>query len=462
MRLRTQFVLLNSALVVLVAAIVAAAVFFSQRRVLLRQMEDDQVRRTQAFVEVCRQAAILKNELLLAGYMKILTHTPGISYAYFADGQGRIRVHSDLKYLYKPLAEWKAGGPRDAIEESFPVAFGAGEPPGSAVIGFSRSHRDEVVRGAVSRMAAWVLAASGAGVAAGLAAAFALASFMTRPIREMADTARKIGEGDFKVRVDVNSSRELEGLAETLNHMAAQLLRLEELKEEFIAILSHDLRAPLAVLSTYADALKGGMLGPLTDPQKEYLQVMRDKAHQLMGFANDILDLARMKAGKMDYAIKPLDVGALAQKVADFFGLTARKRGTVLQSSVPVGLAVLGDGEKLERVLANLLSNALKFVPQEKGLIDIRAERADGMVRITVADNGPGISPENQALLFRKFSRVDAEEQRKRDISGTGIGLTIVKGIVEGHGGRVWVESEEGKGSRFLFSIPAAENGALP
>ena len=172
-----------------------------------------------------------------------------------------------------------------------------------------------------------------------------------------------------------------------------------------------------------------------------------------------LLELAKARAGKMNYVMRRADVGAMLSRLALIYGPTAKKIGAEIRCDVPPQLFFTADEEKIDRALTNLLSNALKFVPQPGGRITLAAAPDESGVRFTVQDNGPGIAPEDQEKLFQKFVRLNVKDQAAKKITGNGIGLSITKEIVEGHGGRIWIESLPGHGTRFLFKIPDAVTG---
>ena len=450
MKLRTHFTLLNVLVVLSVTVLMGTALFVSQRSILMRKSEEERTQEVRTFAEVCRQAVLLDNDLLLASYLKVFARSPGVAYAGLVDADGRFRVHSDARFVLKPEGAWRDARPATAEERRFPVSFAEGAS-GAAVVGFDRGYARRVIGRSLRRLGGWILAASAAGILLGLFVGEVLASRMSRPIRAMVRAAEEIGRGEFQTELRVRADEELEGLARSLNQMASRLAALEELKEDFVSALSHDLRAPLSAISSCLDMMMSGMQGPVTPGQLEYMKMVKSKARQLEGFADDILDVARMKAGKMEYAMGKADVSAMVGRVIGLFQVAAEKRGTKLTAEVPEGLFLRGDEGKLERVLTNLVSNALKFSPNEGGAVRIRVAQNGGEVLFAVCDNGIGISPEDQERLFKKFGRVG---EKKPGVPGAGIGLTIVKNVVEAHGGRIGVDSRPGEGSRFFFTAP--------
>ena len=193
--------------------------------------------------------------------------------------------------------------------------------------------------------------------------------------------------------------------------------------------------------------------GTLNPEQLDLLNTALANLNRLEHFVTDTLDLARLDAGRMDYRLATLDASAVVERVLALFRFTAEERGVRLENRLPSRLPpARADAEKLERALTNLISNALKFTDRG-GRVAIQASWTAGELILSVTDTGIGMPPEALMRLFQRFGRTELPSDRPR---GAGLGLWIVKGLVEGHGGRIWVESSPGVGSRFHFSLPLA------
>ena len=236
-----------------------------------------------------------------------------------------------------------------------------------------------------------------------------------------------------------------------------RLLMLDQVKDDFIATVSHDLRGPVGAMISWVDLLSQEKQGPLTDKQRRSLHVIKDSGRNLIAFVTNVLDAAKIKAGKMALSKQSLSTHELLAVPVELFGFSASARGISLQQQAQDDLPpVYGDRERLEQVLNNLISNAMKFTPAQ-GSITLDARAAEkGFVRFSVTDTGLGIGPEDLVKLFGRFEQVDPEAHRAMKATGTGLGLSICKNVVEAHGGRIWVESEKGKGSSFYFTIPTS------
>jgi PAS domain S-box-containing protein len=224
---------------------------------------------------------------------------------------------------------------------------------------------------------------------------------------------------------------------------------LDELKSEFVATVSHDLRAPLTFMRGYATMLP--MVGELGEQQSEYVEKILQGVSQMNVLIDDLLDLGRIEAG-VGLERKPCHLGAIVVEAVDGMRVRAAAKGITLRMESTAGVAVIaGDAALLRQSVTNLVDNAIKYTPSG-GSISVGLSVRNNQAVIQVADTGIGIAPDDQVRLFEKFYRV-----KRRDtatVEGTGLGLAIVKSIVERHDGRVWVDSELGKGSAFYISLP--------
>jgi signal transduction histidine kinase len=221
-------------------------------------------------------------------------------------------------------------------------------------------------------------------------------------------------------------------------------------KSEFLASMSHELRTPLNAVIGFSDVLLEGMFGALNDRQQEYVRDIRDSGRHLLDLINEILDLSKVEAGRMELEPSSLLLPELLEHGLALVRERATRQRLTVSLSIGDGVgSVWADEVKLKQVVVNLLTNAVKFTP-EGGRIDVEARVVGEEVVVTVRDTGIGIAEDDQARIFEAFQRGD----RRASVEGTGLGLTLSKRFVELHGGRVWVESAPGVGSTFAFAIP--------
>jgi signal transduction histidine kinase len=237
-----------------------------------------------------------------------------------------------------------------------------------------------------------------------------------------------------------------------LEDKSRQLEATSRHKSEFLANMSHELRTPLNAVIGFSEVLQEQMFGELNDKQLEYVQDIHASGRHLLSLINDILDLSKIEAGRMELELASFSLpGALESALT-----LVRERATRLELALELHVDprvgdLVGDERKVRQVVLNLLSNAVKFTPPG-GRIAVTAVPADGMVEVAVSDTGIGIAPEDQEAIFEEFRQVGTDYARKRE--GTGLGLSLARRLVELHGGRIWVKSEVGKGSTFTFTLP--------
>jgi signal transduction histidine kinase len=311
------------------------------------------------------------------------------------------------------------------------------------------------------------------GVAAGslvlaLLLGLALSWSLTGPIRKMDSQLAAIASGDFSGDVNVPNRDELGTLAANLNRMRDQLGRLygevetaSRHKSEFLANMSHELRTPLNAVIGFSEVLQDRLFGDLNDKQAEYVGDIHTSGQHLLALINDILDLSKIEAGRMDLQVVPFALSEVLQNSVALIRERATRQGTALGLEVePSAGAITADERKIKQVVFNLLTNALKFTTRG-GHVDVTARGDDDDVFVSVRDDGVGIARADQGRIFEEFQQVGTSHLQE----GTGLGLALSRRFVELHGGRLWVESEPGQGSTFIFSLPRTRstgNGADP
>jgi signal transduction histidine kinase len=241
-----------------------------------------------------------------------------------------------------------------------------------------------------------------------------------------------------------------------LNAANARLREIAELREEFLALTTHDLRSPLTVISGVISFFTSGRLGELSPEQKNMVGMMERNTQNLIELVNDLLDAAKLESGTLQLELAPTNLRTLVHEICEPLEPLAREKGIALTQELPTDLPpARADRAKLRRIIVNLLSNALKFTPKG-GRVTVRAELFNASLRISVADTGVGIAAEDLPLLFDKYEQ--ARHRATRGEKGTGLGLYITRQLVELHGGTIHVESEVGRGSTFSFILPVADN----
>jgi signal transduction histidine kinase len=287
---------------------------------------------------------------------------------------------------------------------------------------------------------------------------FVLSWSLIGPIQSIDTRLAAIASGDFSGHVDVTNRDELGALATNVNRMNDELSRLyrelettSQHKSDFLANMSHELRTPLNAIIGFSQVLREGMFGEVNAKQREYLDDILSSGNHLLSLINDVLDLSKVEAGQVELQVAPFSLQDALERGVSMVREQATTEGVQVTLHKNGGLDVVtGDERRIRQVIFNLLSNAVKFTPNG-GQVDITATRADGELKVCVADSGPGIAAEDLDRIFEEFQQTKAGSSQRE---GTGLGLALSKRFVEMHGGRIWCESKVGEGSRFEFTLP--------
>jgi len=423
-------------------------------------------------------------------------------YAYAVDAHGELIAHPDTDLVLKHTSfadlpqvhDALAGIPADGADaatighdkdgqEVLSAARRVGRPGWFVFVEERTSEAFAPIQSAIWRTAVLLIAFLGVAVVTSVV----LARNLARPIESIQLAAARIGSGDLDQRIAVSSRDELGALAEEFNRMAARLeasyagleekvqQRTRELagalaeldqksreleaasrhKSAFLANMSHELRTPLNAISGFSQVLRKRMYGEINEKQADYLDEILASSRDLLSLIDDVLDLSKVEAGQIGLDVAEFSLpSTLERGVVVVRDRAARGDVRISLGSDPGIDTVTGDERRVRQVFVNLLSNAVKFTPAG-GAIDVRASRVNGEVRVSVADTGPGIAPADQARIFEEFQQAAAGREQRE---GTGLGLALSKRLVELHGGRIWVDSELGKGSTFVFTLPAPPN----
>ena len=314
-----------------------------------------------------------------------------------------------------------------------------------------------------------VLAIAGISLVLALVLGLALSFSIIRPLRAIGSRVERIAAGDFSGHVRVDNRDELGALAANIDRMNDQLGRLyadleaaNRHKSEFLSNMSHELRTPLNAIIGFSEVLLERLFGDLNAKQADYLQDILDSGKHQLTLVNDILDLSKVEAGRMELELSTFSLQAAIDNGVTMLRETAARSGVVLEVESDPGVDVIeADERKVRQVLFNLLSNAVKFTPTG-GTVSVRTRARSDAVEISVEDTGVGIAPEDQGRIFEEFGQ--AKEGKSREGS-TGLGLTLAKRFVELHGGAMNLHSVVGQGSTFTFTLPlhqGVESAAAP
>ena len=250
-----------------------------------------------------------------------------------------------------------------------------------------------------------------------------------------------------------NLEQTIELRTKTIKDQLLEIKTINKAKEEFSAMISHELKTPITPIMMWADALREpAMLGNLTSEQKNAVNKISESAEQLKQLVGDMFDAYKLDLHKIAFVYEPLLVNKTIHEIINTFQTHAKRKNISIATPLSETIEIKSDARRIQQVLKNLINNAIDFVEKDKGLITVNAVDHDDSVLFSIKDNGVGISKENITQLFKKFYQIDKSYTREH--GGSGLGLTISKGIVEGLGGKIWVESKLGEGTEFYFTIP--------
>jgi len=299
----------------------------------------------------------------------------------------------------------------------------------------------------------WVL---GVALSIGLIVPVLIYKSVTSDLKSIKAGIRHIADGDFDYRISLQSKDELGMLAESFNNMAHRLKELDEMKSEFISVVSHELKTPLTSMKEAASLLLEGLAGELSDRQKRLVEIMSQGIKRLLHTVSELLDMSRIESGMVRLSMESNEMNDIVSSfiseikpIADIngVGITVEHAGEDCR--------VMADRNKILQVLTNLTHNAIKYSP-EGSTIEIRIKNSGGFIITEIEDHGKGIPTEDMPRIFEKFY----QSRYTRGHGGIGLGLAISKGIVEAHGGTVHAQSSAGTGSIFSFSLPVAHGHA--
>jgi signal transduction histidine kinase len=441
-------------------------------------MQRNQITLFNNFFESCQDALYLGDDLAIHSYSESLEKSvPGLTYAVFVDHSrsgiklGGIESLQRFKRRVPQCPEWsppithKKPFHRDLKMETERWRFYCKElsltnirgnqSVGTVFVGFNLDILESELASIFERMWVILMWSVMLVLTLGLVLSFVLAGKLTKPIQDLTHGAKSIGEGNLDTQIPIETTDELGFLAQEFNWMAIKLKELDQLKDDFVSSVSHELRSPLSAISGYVELLRNKPLSDIPpDKREKALGIIHESTSRLTHFINDILDLAKLKSGHMDIRQQPFDLKETSEDVLTLFHPILEKKQIKSEMEIDESIPVItADDDKIRQVITNLVSNALKFTPSG-GIIKIRAKNHTEFIQVTVEDSGIGVPPESLQLVFERFRQVQESRDRVKGAKGTGLGLAIAKGIIEAHGGRIWMESEVKKGTQVHFTLP--------
>ncbi len=425
-----------------------------------RQFQDRELRQSAALIETAVQRAasdslIQKDDVALLSYMKFLqVQHPAITRANITwRSKGRERAAT-------------IGGERFGARTK-PASFTVSDPadPDRTVgveLSLDYDVLDRPFHEANRRLAKIILSVWGVTSVLGLLISFFIARGLTRPIIELSRLAGEIGGGKLGGKLGWDSDDELGGLVRAFNSMSVRLEEFDSIKRNFVSSVTHELRSPLGAIESFLALIRDKIAGGTPEgyaQSKEFLERISVNVRRLSGFINDLLDVAKIEKGKMECVLRPMELPLLAHEVCQFFEAKGLQQGVSITNRMATLPSVFGDADRVRQVLVNLVANGLKFTPTG-GQVWITGEQfRDGGARwieVTVGDTGRGMDDKDRQSLFQPFTQGRNVNEGVAGHKGTGLGLYIVKSIVDQHGGKIEVKSAPGQGTRISFSLKVA------
>ncbi len=407
----------------------------------------------------------------------------------------QIKSGDDVFYeIVYPIKTRQVKREREEIGFTLEETLGTGSLPGSektighAAVGMSLSLKR--VNATIMNIYRNIALLTGLVILAGIGVTIFLVRVIAGPIRQLATAAKRIAEGDLSSQVGIKSRDEIGDLAHSFNRMAnsiqqregelrghaeeldrlnrrlvfqqqelreinAQLEAASRHKSAFLAGMSHELRTPLNAIIGFSEVLLDPSLKVTEEERLQFLTDTLNGGKHLLKLINEVLDLSKIEAGRMDLNIDPALLIDILDAIQTTMRSLAAQKAIDLRVENDSGIpSIPMDAARIKQVLLNLVGNAIKFTP-EAGKVWVRADAVDGSVRVEVGDTGPGIAVEEQERIFLEFEQIKRVAGSGKP-EGTGLGLALARRFVEMHGGKIWVESELGKGSRFIFTLPTS------
>lgn len=471
MNLRLKFNLAGACLILVVVMGMMAALYTAEKKQLWAEIEQEQLTDLTKLAGVCEQSMLMSDELIVLNYVKTLLVSPKISFAGFVakDGTGWIYARNNREKMFQ-LSDIRDTSIKHILESKGLLRHEVKTDTGEHVIALSQPVRDRgfvrlgyskdvlqtIFKQRVSHKLKRFVIVGLVAILFGLVIARLLSSALARPVRLLTEAAGDIAKGQKGIQIPVHGTDELATLTHTFNHMSQELSKLDEMKDDFMSHVTHELRSPLTSIIATVELLAEMPVMQKDDKLKRSIDRLIYGSQRLNKLVDNILDLTKLEAGKMHFDIQPVNMGHIVSEMADFFEPRAMEKGLTIRANVPRHLPLaMADSERIRQVLSNLIHNAIKFTNRGEIVVFVRAKAAH--IEVGVQDTGVGIPKEKLQSVFQKFECLsDTRNRVEKPVPGSGLGLNIVMNSIKAQGGTIWVESEVDKGSAFIFTLPLA------
>jgi signal transduction histidine kinase len=464
MKLKSKFSLWISLLLTLVVLGVGAVGLISEQQHLKQELKQRQAQTVLRLSQICSEALYQQNDLVLLNYFRSLQDEQGFVAAAFLDTNGLVRVHSNSRSRIDAIdspqerqantassvfvQEYVDKARTEIVDLSAPVLF-TGARTGTARLFLSKKSLDAVVNDALHRTVKRIALITLAALAVGFLGALWLAGTMVRPIQSLVAGMHQISAGKLDPILIPKRHDELGWMGQELNLTIDKLREAEDMRRNFFSRITHELRSPLMAVEGFISMFLVGDYGSLAPSQRDPLLTMMNHSNRLRRLVDDLLTGAKLEAGREELHLTRTRVDNLVTEAAKLYLPLSREKGVKLVvENPPTPVIAWIDSEKILHVITNLISNAFKFTAQ--GSVTLRVTDDSKLVNISVEDTGVGIPLAERSKLFHRFYRSPSA----KDVKGTGLGLFIVKALVEEHGGEITVDASEAGGARFRIALP--------
>lgn len=480
MTLKATFGLWITALVSISILGISLAFFIMENRLLMANAQQQQRSLLDHLSNICGQAYLVDDQLLMLNSIKFMTNQEGIRWASFSNPRGKIIAHSKFGQIGKTVLWLKNNQSLQRLKERLFIQHNQGElrltepvyygkkQLGWATLAFSQSEIENKIEHDLEYVKKIIFIITIIMLVISITASLVLTTIVTRPIQMLAAAAKKIGEGRLDERILTNRKDEIGGLIKTFNDMSARLKELDTMKKDFVSQVTHELRSPLGELETYIQLMNDASDEEVLAKRKTSLFYMHQSTVRLSKFINRLLEVAKIEGGKLTLTPTRFNGGTLMAEVMEAYRAQAAKKAIELLLEMgPQPIEFTADKEKLRQVLSNLVSNAIKFTPKGGHIaMGMSNDQQASSVKIWVRDSGIGIPADDRQLIFEKFYQVKRDKRelyrKLGDVKGTGLGLAIVKGIIDAHRGDIRIEDHEDEGTWFQIRLPYLKGKEAP
>lgn len=467
MSLRTKFYLASACLILTVVVGMMLTLYSVEKNQLWQDIQREQESDLSKFASVCEQNLLTEDELPIINYASTLVVAPMVSFTGYVDSNGhgwnydRLEKGLPLDFNEEGLRKILASNgflTQDISRHGEEIRLVSKPVKGGKFVwvGYSKKVINQIFKQRIDSKIARFRIVGLIAILFGLGLAQLMAARLSKPVQLLMKAAEDIGKGQKNVAVPVESSDELGRLTKTFNHMSQELEKLDQLKDDFMSHVTHELRSPLTSIIATVELMAEMPLMEKDPKFKRSVDRLSYGSERLNKLIDNILDLTKIQAGKMVFDIQPVSLPIILSEMADFFVPRAMEKGLEIKANVPSTFPLaMADPERIRQVLSNLIHNAIKFTNQ--GKITLWVREKNGMAEVGVQDTGVGIPKEFIQRVFEKFECLqDTKARVDKVVPGSGLGLNIVMNSIQAQSGTVRVESEVGQGSTFIFTLPLA------